>query len=125
MILGVGVDLVEIDRIKAAFDRWGDRFRRRIFTQREIEYCCRKGIPHMAYAARFAAKEAFFKALGTGWSNSMSWKEIEIINTPDGKPEISLSGVAAKVAGEKGIKEIHLSISHDHDHAIAVVMVEG
>ncbi|HEX29916.1 TPA: holo-ACP synthase, partial [Candidatus Poribacteria bacterium] len=65
------------------------------------------------------------KALGTGWSNSMSWKEVEIINTPDGKPEISLSGVAAKVAGEKGIKEIHLSISHDHDHAIAVVMVEG
>jgi holo-[acyl-carrier protein] synthase len=125
MILGTGVDLIEVSRIKRAFERWEERFERRVFTEREIEYCRRKGATYMAFAARFAAKEAFFKALGTGWSDSMSWREVEVVNTPDGKPEIRLYGMAAEIARRKGVMTIHLSISHDHDHAIAVVLIEG
>ncbi|MGI5839193.1 MAG: holo-ACP synthase [bacterium] len=118
MIWGTGIDIVEIDRIERMVARKGDRFLNRVFTVGEIAYCRRSRRPGARLAARFAAKEAVLKALGLGLRR-MKWADIEIIRDELGKPIVRLSGKAAAVAAERGIREIHLSLSHGRDYACA------
>ncbi len=119
MIVGTGIDLIQVARIKKAAKRWNDKFLSRIYTPREISYCRGKREKYVHFAARFAAKEAVRKALGEG----MSWKEVEITNGCLGKPEVKLTGQAGKIGRSQGAKEIFLSLSHDHDYAIAQAVV--
>ena len=126
MILGVGTDLIEIDRVRQSMARFGERFLRRVFTPLEIAYCQRK--VHDAaesFAARFAAKEAGAKALGTGISRGVRWTEIEVRNQRGGKPEIIWSGRALERAQALGIVATQLSLTHSREMAMAVVIIEG
>lgn len=121
-ILGIGVDLVEVERIAAAIGRHGAPFLRRLYTEREIESC---GSRHERLAARFAAKEAVAKAFGTGIGTAMAFQEIEVVNDASGRPHIELHGTAAATAAQRGVAEIHLSLSHTTAHAIAYVVIVG
>ncbi len=126
MILGVGTDLIEIDRVRRSVERFGNRFLERVFTPLEIAYCRRK--VHGAaesFAARFAAKEAGAKALGTGISRGVRWTEIEVRNQHGGKPEIVWSGRALERALDLGVTATHLSLTHSRELAMAVVIVEA
>ena len=125
MILGVGTDLMEIARIQQSIDRYGDRFLARVFTPREIAYCQRKKNAAESFAARFAAKEAGAKALGTGISHGISWLELEVTREPTGRPLLQLSGRAADRARALGVTHISLSLTHSRDTALAVVMMES
>ena len=118
-IIGTGIDLVQIDKIKKAVSRWNNRFISRIYTSREINYCRKKKYAHFHFAARFAAKEAVRKAL----EERMDWKEVEIVNNGLGKPEVNLRGKAREIGRKQGVNKIFLSISHDHDYALAQAMV--
>ena len=124
-IVGTGIDLVEVARIGASIERFGDRFLKRIFTENEIRYCRSK--PNFAerFAARFAAKEAALKAIGTGWRGGVAWVEIEIRREPGGRPTLHYSGRAAEYAARLGMKTTSLSLSHTAEHAIAQVILEG
>jgi holo-[acyl-carrier protein] synthase len=122
MILGVGTDIVEVERIRRAMER--DAFKAKIFSAREIEYCD-KGSKMQGYAARFAGKEAFFKAMGTGWRDKMVITEVEILNDELGKPSITLSGETLKVFEQKGGSAIHISLSHVKENALAFVVIES
>ena len=126
MILGMGTDLIEIDRVRASMERYGDRFLQRIYTPFEIGYCQRKhrGAAE-SLAARFAAKEAGAKALGTGISRGVIWTEIEVRNEPGGRPVLFWSGRAAERAQALGVTGTHLSLTHSRGLAMAVVLVEG
>jgi holo-[acyl-carrier protein] synthase len=124
MILGVGTDLIEIARIAGSVRRYGDRFLRRIFTPREIEYCQRKKNAAESFAARFAAKEAGAKALGTGISRGVGWLELEVTREPSGRPSLQLSGRAAERAASLGVARISLSLTHSGELALAVVVME-
>lgn len=123
MIKGIGVDIIDIIRIKKMVDK-GKRYIEKIFTQKEIDYCQEKYHPAIHFAARFAAKEALFKALGTGWRNGMAWTEIEVTNDELGKPEIFLSGKAADFFKKNNFQTSFLSISHTKEYAVAFVVVE-
>jgi holo-[acyl-carrier protein] synthase len=125
MVVGVGTDLIEIARIEESIVRFGDRFLARIFTPGEIAYCRRKKNAAESFAARFAAKEAGAKALGTGISQGVGWLELEVIREPGGKPTLALRGRAAARAGTLGIKHISLSLTHSRDTALAVVILES
>ncbi|AGB40296.1 holo-(acyl-carrier-protein) synthase [Halobacteroides halobius DSM 5150] len=114
---GLGIDIIEIERIKKAIKKRAN-FKKRFFTEIEIEYCEEYKIPWSHYAGRFAAKEAVVKALGTGF-REFKWQDIEIINDNLGKPEVNLYNQAQKIAHKKGIEEIMLSISHSRDYAVA------
>jgi holo-[acyl-carrier protein] synthase len=116
----VGVDLIEVERIETMIARYGDRFLTRVFTARELQYC--RG-QVQSLAARFAAKEAVSKALGTGL-NGLAWREIEIVSDARGKPSVQLSGQAAQRAAQMQIKNFALSLSHTRAHAIAFVVAE-
>src|SRR6202522_4845658 len=107
MILGTGVDLAEVHRIRASVDRFGDRFVRRIYTAAEIAYVERKANRYERYAARFAAKEAGMKAIGTGWKRGVTWLDFEVANLPSGKPTLRLHGMAAQFADRLGVKNIY------------------
>ena len=124
MVLGMGTDLIETRRLQQSMDRFGDRFLERIFTDGEIAYCKRKKNAAESFAARFAAKEAGAKALGTGISRGVSWKEFEVKRESSGKPTMSLSGRAAELAGAMGVRRVQLSLTHSRDLAMAVVLVE-
>jgi holo-[acyl-carrier protein] synthase len=124
MVLGVGTDLMEIARIHQSIDRFGERFLRRVFTAREIQYCQRKKNAAESFAARFAAKEAGAKALGTGISRGVSWLELEVSREPGGRPTLELSGRAAERAREIGVASVSLSLTHSKDIALAVVVME-
>lgn len=126
MVLGTGTDIIEIERIQASLDRYGQRFLERIFTPGEINYCQRKK-RHAAesFAARFAAKEAGAKALGTGISRGISWKEIEVRREPGERPTLHLTGRAAEQAAKIGVKRLHLSLTHSQSLALAVVIAES
>ncbi|MCK9558169.1 MAG: holo-ACP synthase [Candidatus Cloacimonadaceae bacterium] len=124
MIIGVGTDIVEIGRIDRLLDR-NPRFVDKVFSSAEIEYCSSKANPAQSFAARFAAKEAFLKSLGTGWDQGISWQEIEVMNDNQGKPDIRLCGKAKELAEQKGIRLIHLSLSHEKQYAVASVIAEG
>jgi len=125
MILGIGTDMIEIGRIERSIEQFGQRFLDRIFTPGEIAYCQQKK-KHAAesYAARFAAKEAGAKALGTGISRGITWKEIEVRRKPGGPPTLHLSGRALKRADYLGIGHLSLSLTHGRDLAMAVVIAE-
>jgi holo-[acyl-carrier protein] synthase len=120
MIEALGIDLIEIERIKKARDRWGKRFLQRVYTPRELEYCLKKRYPENSLAGRFAAKEAVMKALGTGLSMGVSWKEIEILNNRRGKPEVSVCGKTKEILGKR---KILISISHTKENAIAQAVI--
>ena len=126
MVLGLGTDLIEISRIEESIQQFGQRFLERVYTPGEIAYCQRKK-KHAAesFAARFAAKEAGAKALGTGISQGVSWKEFEVQREPSGKPSLHLSGRARELADELGIRRLTLSLTHSRDVALAVVVAES
>ena len=121
-IQGVGTDIIEIHRIQEAFDRHGDRFLDRLFTEKEKAYCQRYKQPIPHFAGRFAAKEAVLKALGTGLHKEITWKEIEILNDLQGKPEVRLS---TKLRQTLSVAHIFLSISHCDSHATATAIAVG
>jgi len=122
MIVGVGVDMVEVSRVKRTLDRWGERFLNRVFTFGERSYCLRKAFPEQSLAARFAGKEAVLKAIGTGLSSGIGWKDVEIVNNKSGKPEVSLG---KKITERIGHKRILISLSHTKELAIAfAILVE-
>ena len=126
MILGLGTDLIETERVRESIDRFGDRFLRRIYTPGEIAYCLRKK-KHAAesFAARFAAKEAGAKALGTGISRGVSWQELEVGREPGGRPTLHLTGRAGELAAVLGVRSVQLSLTHSRDLALAFVVMEG
>ena len=124
MVLGVGTDLIEIARIQQSIARFGDRFLHRIFTPREIAYCQRKKNAAESLAARFAAKEAGAKALGTGISRGIGWLELEVVREPGSRPILQLTGRAAARARSLGITRVSLSLTHSRDTALAVVVME-
>jgi holo-[acyl-carrier protein] synthase len=124
-ILGIGTDLAEVDRIEQSIARYGDRFVNRIFTAGEIAYVSRKANRFERYAARFAAKEAGMKALGTGWSGGVRWRDFEVANLRSGRPTLQLHGKAAEYAVALGAKHVHLSLTHTATLAMAVVIFEA
>jgi holo-[acyl-carrier protein] synthase len=125
MIVGLGLDISEIDRIEAAIKRHGAPFLERLFTPAEVAYCESHKGKYERYAARFAAKEAAMKALGTGWSHGVRWRDIEVTREPSGKPTLRLAGVAAEIARRMGVKNISLSITHSGNLALAEVIFES
>ena len=124
MIVGTGVDLAEVPRIRASIERFGARFVERIFTPAEIAYVERKANRYERYAARFAAKEAGMKAIGTGWRHGVTWQDFEVANLPSGKPTLRLHGVAAAVADRLHVRAISLSITHTAELGMAHVILE-
>jgi holo-[acyl-carrier protein] synthase len=125
VIVGIGTDLAEVPRIKEAIERHGQRFIDRIFTPAEIAYVERKANRFERYAARFAAKEAGMKAIGTGWRSGVRWQDFEVTNLPSGKPTLALHGVAAVVAKRLGVVNVALSLTHTAEQAMAVVILES
>ena len=125
MIVGLGVDIAEVGRIKAAIERHGEVFLRRVYTAREREYCERFKNKFERYAGRFAAKEAAMKALGTGWARGVRWVDVEVVRQKGGRPTMALAGEAGKVAERLGVKNIALSITHTETQALAQVIFEG
>lgn len=124
MIVGTGVDITEVPRIAAALERFGDRFLHRVFTDAEIQYCEMKHNNVERFAARFAAKEAALKAIGTGLRMGISWKDVEVTRLPGGRPTMTFHGIAAEFAARLGMKRAHLSLSHTAEHAVAYVVLE-
>ena len=125
MIVGTGIDIAEVARIRQAIERFGDRFVRRVFTEGEIRYCDAKANRAERYAARFAAKEAAMKALGTGWNHGVRWRDCEVVRQPGGRPTIRFHGKAAEFADRLSVKNAALSLSHTSDQAIAQVILES
>jgi holo-[acyl-carrier protein] synthase len=125
MIVAIGIDLVEISRIEEVFARRGDRFRARVFTEGEISYCERRASKLASYAARFAAKEAAMKALGTGWSDGVGWMDVEVVSEQNGAPALQLHGRALERMRDIGAKRAHVSLTHSGNLAIAEVLLEG
>ena len=125
MLVGTGIDLTEIGRIKKSIARFGDRFLDRIYTPGEKAYCLRKKNSAESFAARFAAKEAAAKALGTGISYGVTWLEIEVTKQPSGKPGLAFHGRAAQLAARLGVTQAVLSLTHTGDLAMASVALEG
>jgi holo-[acyl-carrier protein] synthase len=118
------VDLAEVPRIRASIERFGARFTERIYTPAEIAYVERKANRWERYAARFAAKEAGMKAIGTGWRRGVRWQDFEVANLPSGKPTLRLHGVAARVAEELGVRNVSLSLTHTAELGMAHVILE-
>jgi holo-[acyl-carrier protein] synthase len=125
MIVGTGIDIAEVPRIREAIERHGERFLQRIFTENEIKYCDSKANRMERYAARFAAKEAAMKALGTGWNYGVRWRDCEVTRLPGGRPTIAFHGKAAEFAAKLGAKHAALSLSHTAEQAIAQVILEN
>jgi holo-[acyl-carrier protein] synthase len=125
MILGLGIDLVEVNRLAGALGRHGERFERRVFTDRERADCKGRADRLQALAARFAAKEACLKALGTGWARGLAFGQVEVIRASSGKPELRLHGPAAEAASRLGVGSVHVSLTHQPNTAAAVVILEG
>lgn len=122
MIYGIGVDIVEIDRIRDAVDRWGERFLRRVFTEHEIAYSYKKKEPYLPLSVRFAAKEAFIKAISA--EIHLALNEIEVINREGGQPFIEVKGRLKTFFEERSIRRVHLSMSHERKYGMACVVVE-
>lgn len=124
MIVGTGIDIVEVPRIGQSIARFGERFLQRIFTPAEIRYCQAKANSVERFAARFAAKEAGMKAIGTGMRGGVRWQDFEVGREPGGRPTMLLHGKAAQVAAGLGMRRAHLSVSHTEEHAVAYVILE-
>ncbi len=125
MIVGIGIDLVETPRIAEGIEKYGPRFLKRLFTQGEVDYCERFKNRAERYAARFAAKEAAFKALGTGWREGVRWRDVEVTHLPSGKPELVLTGRAKELARKIGVTRMEVSISHADHYVVAQVVFEN
>jgi len=125
VIVGSGVDLCEVPRIESAIARHGRRFIERVFTEREIEYAESKANRYERYAARFAAKEAGMKALGTGWRGGIAWRDFEVANLSSGRPTLRFHGKAAELAEKMGVHNIALSLTHTAAQALAMVILES
>jgi holo-[acyl-carrier protein] synthase len=125
MIVGTGIDIAEVPRIAASIERFGDRFLQRVFTEGEIGYCESKANRAERYAARFAAKEAAMKALGTGWNYGVRWRDIEVFREPGRRPTIKFHAKAAEFATRMNMKNVSLSLSHTPEQAIASVILES
>jgi holo-[acyl-carrier protein] synthase len=124
MIVGTGIDIAEVPRMAQAIERFGQRFLTRVFTEGEIRYCDSKANRIERYAARFAAKEAGMKALGTGWSHGVRWRDIEVLRQPGGRPTLAFHGRAGEFASRLGVGNIALSLTHTADEAMAQVILE-
>ena len=125
MIVGTGVDLAEVARIRQAIERYGRRFVERVFTPAEIAYVEHKANRYERYAGRFAAKEAGMKAIGTGWKRGVRWQDFEVANLPSGQPTLRLHGEAARIAERLGVKSIALSLTHTAELGMAHVILEA
>ncbi len=124
MVLGIGTDLAEVSRIERTVSHFGERFLARIYSRREREYALSKANSAERLAARFAAKEAGMKAIGTGWSQGVTWHDFEVVNAPSGRPSLRLTGKAEQIAQRMGVKRISLSLTHTATLAFAVVILE-
>ena len=125
MIRGIGVDIVKVDRIEQAMERWGSRFLKRIFTAAEIERCQQRARPAQCLALRFAAKEAFAKALGLGMRKGLRWRDIEVVHDHLGKPDLLLHNQAQRLLEAVEASRTWLSLSDERESAVAVVVLEG
>ena len=125
MIVGLGLDIAEIDRVRAAIERRGESLLKRLFTPAEIAYCESHRDRYERYAGRFAAKEAAMKALGTGWRRGVRWVDIEGQRLPSGKPTLQLRGAAGEIAAQMKVKNISLTITHSGNTALAQVIFES
>ncbi len=124
MIIGTGIDIIEVDRIAARVGR-DSGFKEMVFSKDEMKYCDAKALPFEHYAARFAAKEAFLKAVGSGWDSGLNWNEIEVLNEAGGKPVLYISGMTKERLLPLGIRVIHVSLSHLKSMATAIVILES
>ena len=124
MIVGTGIDIAEPARVRGAAERYGRRFLERVFTAKEIAYCESKRNKWERYAARFAAKEAGMKALGTGWRRGVRWRDFEVAHLPGGRPTLALSGQAKKFARRQGVRRVALSLTHAEQFVLAQVIFE-
>ena len=124
MIYGIGIDLVNIRRMGRVIDRWGTRFINRIFTAQEINYCGQGPKSVSSLALRFAAKEAFSKAIGLGMKKGIRWRDIEIVHNPSGRPDLNVTGKALGFCHKEGIKRWYVTLSDEGDYGIAVVVLE-
>lgn len=124
-IVGTGIDIVDVARIRNMVEVYGERFLKRVFSDDELSYCMRFSDPFPHLAARWAAKEAVAKALGTGFSQGVTWKSVCVIHSPDGEPLVLLTGTAQKLAESLKVKKIWLSLSHTRDYAAAVAVMES
>ena len=125
MIVGTGIDIAEVERIEQTIARFGGRFKERVFTADEIRYCESKTNKAERYAARFAAKEAGMKAIGTGWSRGGRWQDIEVRRLPGGRPTVVFHGKAGEIFAKLGGVRAHLSITHTKESAMAYVIIES
>src|SRR5579871_1535970 len=125
MIIGLGVDITEVERVRSAIERQGERLLKRVYTEKERAYCEKFKNKYERYAGRFAVKEATMKALGTGWSRGVRWVDIEVIRELSGKPRLELRGEARKIADKLGVKHIAVTITHTASQALAQVIFEG
>jgi len=125
LIIGMGVDLAEVQRVRAAIERRGQRILLRLFTARERAYCERARNRYERYAGRFAAKEAAMKALGTGWRSGVRWVDLEVVRQPGGRPVMMLHGEARKIGERLGVKHIAMTITHTETQALAQVIFES
>ena len=125
MILGMGIDVTEVRRIREVFESQGERFVRRVYTEAEAAYCEQFRNKYERYAGRFAAKEAAMKALGTGWSRGVRWVDVEVVRPRGGRPTLHLHGEARKIAEALGVKNTAVSITHTAEQALAQVIFEG
>ncbi|PZR76242.1 MAG: holo-[acyl-carrier-protein] synthase [Chthoniobacterales bacterium] len=121
---GIGVDMIEVERIEHSLERFGARFIQRVFTEGEIAYCQSMKYPARHFAARFAAKEAVSKAFGTGIGKRMGWRDIDVQKKESGEPFVVLSGGAESLARERNVRAVWVSLSHTHHHAIAMIALE-
>jgi holo-[acyl-carrier protein] synthase len=124
-VLGIGVDLVETQRIEHSLERFGERFLHRVFTEGEIAYCQSMKYPARHLAARFAAKEAVSKAFGTGIGKAMGWRDIDVHREGSGQPFVVLEGGAKQLAAERGVAQVWISLSHTEHHAVATIVIES
>ena len=124
-IFGIGIDVIEVERIEEALQEFGDRFLERIFTEAEREYCARQKRPHLHYAARWAAKEAVSKAFGTGIGKDLAWTEVEVLRADTGEPSLLLHGAGKAFAEREGIQEVKISLTHAKNYAAANAVALG
>ncbi|MCX7817304.1 MAG: holo-ACP synthase [Syntrophales bacterium] len=125
MIVGSGIDIVSVRKIDRIIAHWGEKFVERVFTENEIRYCRSRKRPAVHYAARFAAKESFMKALGKGFSSGISLREIEVMRDERGKPFLVFYGRASMIVEQSGVSFIHLSLTHTEEFAVAMVILEA
>jgi len=124
MIFGTGIDIIEVDRIKNSIQKYSDRFKKKIFTQKEIDYCHSQADPAKHFAARFTVKEAVLKCFGTGLTGGILWKDIEVGKLNSGQPVLNLHGNGKKLFNQLNLKHIHISITHDKTYAVAHAIAE-